>query len=307
MMACRLLILASLLLLAGCFADTREQEVDIVIDGSSTVFPIVRYGAQLFESDNPDYNIQVDFSGTTAGFRTFCTHGTDINPASREINREEITLCRESGVTYEQFQIALDAVAIVTHRRNTWIDAVTLPQLQLMWAAASEGEIQTWQQVDPEWPDSPINLYGRGKASGTYDFFTEQLGALRSSREDYVASEDEEYLAAGIARDPASIGFFGLGAYHRHWEELRLLAVDHGSGAVFPSLETVRAGQYQPFTRPLFVYVRRADDSDVDRQEAISHFLRHFFEQLPQWVHNTGYLPMTDEQYRDLQVQLENW
>ncbi|ALO47509.1 PstS family phosphate ABC transporter substrate-binding protein [Pseudohongiella spirulinae] len=289
-----------ILVLAACSSDSREGDADIVIDGSSTVFPIVSYGADLFETEHPEYAVQVDFSGTTAGFLDFCAGQTDINAASRPINTQEIDACHASGIAFDRYQIALDAVAIVTHRRNTWVDGVTISQLQTMWAPSSEGVIRSWQQIDPQWPDTELNLYGRGQDSGTYDFFTEQLGALRSSRQDYVASEDEEFLAAGIADDPGSIGFFGLGAYHRHWEELRLLAVDGGNGAVFPSLETVRAGEYIPLTRPLFIYVRRYAESDGDKYHVMQLFLQHFLQRLPQWVHNTGYLPLTPEEYQAL-------
>jgi len=294
----RLLMPALLTGLLACGPSVDVDEAAIVIDGSSTVYPIVRQGAELFMLDNPDVPVAVNFSGTTAGFRLFCDQATDISAASRAINADERALCEANGVTFDRYQIAIDAVAIVTHRRNTWIDSLTFEQLQRIWSPASEGAVETWQDVDPAWPDRPLSLYGRGQDSGTFDFFTTQLGELRQIRQDHVGSEDEEFLALEISEDRNSLGYFGLGAYHRHWEELRLLGVDSGDGPEYPSLESVSAGNYAQLTRPLYIYVRQSDDPQ--RLTDVSVFLTHFFEQLPQWIPHTGYLPMPPEHYREL-------
>lgn len=292
--------LLSLLLLA-CSRDEVPDEPALVIDGSSTVYPIMREAARRFTADHPQWPVAVSFSGTTAGFARFCAGQTDINAASRAINAEELALCNQNQVEFAQYQIAMDAVAIVTHVGNNWLSALTLEQLQQIWGEASEGQVNTWQQVDPGWPARPLSLYGRGEDSGTYDFFTTQLGALRSSRKDYVASEDEEFLARAIIADRNSLGFFGLGAYHRHWDALRLLAIDSGDGPVFPSLETARSGDYAALTRPLFIYVSRLENS---RQYPLDTFLSHFFRHVPEWMHHTGYIPLTAEQYRLLLEQV---
>ena len=81
------------------------------------------------------------------------------------------------------------------------------------------------------------------------------VGEAHRSRQDYTASENEEELAAGIAAEPDALGFFGIGAYHRHWDELKLLAIDSGKGPVYPTLKTVSEAHYQPLTRPLFIYL----------------------------------------------------
>lgn len=45
------------------------------------------------------------------------------------------------------------------------------------------------------WPDRPLKLYGAGKQSGTFDYFTEAIvGKAKASRSDYTASEDDEVL-----------------------------------------------------------------------------------------------------------------
>lgn len=59
-----------------------------------------------------------------------------------------------------------------------------------------------------------------------------------------------------ITSAPGALGFFGIEVYHRHWKELKLLAVDGGGVPVYPTLATVTSGQYQPLTRTLYLYVK---------------------------------------------------
>lgn len=275
-----------------------DERGSISIDGSSTVFPIMTRAAQLFTTDNPDVQVVVEFSGTSGGFRKFCAGETDINAASRDINSEEIRQCAANGVEFVRLPVATDAIAIVTHPSNRWLESVTVEQLQTLWSAESEGRITKWSDVDPQWPDRNVNLYGRGQDSGTYDYFTSQLTGLRQSRQDYVASEDEEYLATRMAGDRDAIGFFGLGAYHRHWDELRLVGVDNGNGPVFPALETANSGRYQPLTRPLYMYVRTPED------DVLRSFLQHTYTNIGDWIHFTGYIPLTEQTYRVVVSQL---
>jgi len=300
----RVLIILTTLSMAAC--STEYEAVDenlahVIVDGSSTVYPIMQQGTRLYNEAHPEVSVAVSFSGTTAGFRRFCDGEIHVSAASRQMNPEEVSTCATNQVRYERFDLGTDAIALVTHPRNQWLSSITLEELRLMWAEDSEGKINTWQDVNPSWPDTPLSLYGRGQDSGTYDYFTSQVtGEVRRSRLDYAASEDEEWLVAGIAADRNAFGFFGLGAYHRHWDELRLIALDAGGGPVHPSRETALDGTYRPLTRPLFVYAR----SDALLPEGsnpgpVSHFLRHLFSNVSSWIHFTGYLPLENQNYQE--------
>lgn len=309
-MLSRLLVISAASTLLACspqLESVDENLADIVVDGSSTVYPIMLQAAQLYTNAYPNAQVAVSFSGTTAGFRRFCAGEIHMSAASREMNPEEVAACRQNQVEYERFHLGTDAIALVTHPRNQWLNNVSLEELRLIWSKDAEGNINSWRDVNSSWPDSPLNLYGRGQDSGTYDYFTSQVtGEVRSSRLDYAASEDEEWLATQIAADRNAFGFFGLGAYHRHWNELRLIALDAGDGPVYPSLESVLADNYQPLTRPLFVYARSdALVMDGPDQRPVPHFLQHLFTNIGSWMHFTGYLPLSDRDYQENINQLE--
>lgn len=291
------------LLVAGCSDDPETAgaserpvtERTIMASGSSTVYPVTLEAARRFRREQRDADIRVGFAGTTGGFRQFCDGTIDIADASRAINAEEQQICAEGDIEYLEFPVAVDTLAIVTHFNNDWVDSLSTAELKRIWEPAAEGRVTHWNQLRPGWPERPLSLYGRGKDSGTYDYFTTVItGETRASREDYVASEDEEWLAAKIAADPNSLGFFGVGAYHRHWESLRVIAIDSGEGPVYPSVDTASSGRYQPLSRLLYLYVNR---SALRRKPDLQAFLDSYFAGASRWLHLTGYLPLDADTY----------
>ena len=76
----------------------------IVIDGSSTVYPITEAVAEEFHAANPGVDVTVGFAGTGGGFKKFCNNETDMNDASRPIKttdtadaKSEGTLCKDGS------------------------------------------------------------------------------------------------------------------------------------------------------------------------------------------------------------------
>ncbi|MFT6551417.1 MAG: phosphate transport system substrate-binding protein [Zhongshania marina] len=269
----------------------------IIADGSSTVFPITKEAARRYMQKNDNADIRTSFSGTTAGFLLFCKGKSDISNASRAMSEAETADCKSNNIEYLALPLAMDSIAIVVNPKNKWADSISVMELNKLWRPSAEANVKTWKDIRDDWPDQAITLYGRGKNSGTYDYFTQEIvGQARSSRHDYTASEDEEFLANSIADDVNAIGFFGIGAYHRHWNELKLLPLRNASNeAIYPSLATVKDGSYTPLTRPLYLYINMAS---LSSKKQLKPFLQDYYQRLPSWIHFTGYMPLDDAQYQ---------
>jgi phosphate transport system substrate-binding protein len=270
----------------------------IKIDGSSTVYPITQAIAKQFQADsNNRGQVEVKISGTTGGFEKFCTGKTDINDASRPILLAEMETCKKNGVKYMEFPIAFDALSIAVNPQNDWAKDITIAELKKMWEPAAQGKILRWNQVRSSWPDRPLKLFGAGGKSGTFDYFNEAtVGNSKLSRKDYVASEDDEVLVNGISKDPNALGYFGYAYYEENKSKLKLLGVDNGKGAILPSTKTVESNQYQPFSRPLFIYVNLRSSSN---RRLLSKFVTLYINRAASTASSVGYIPLPDK-VRDL-------
>ncbi len=281
-------------------ANAGDLSGKIIADGSSTVGPITEAVTEEFNAIAPNVQVEVNISGTGGGFKRFCAGETDIQDASRPIKPEEEEACRQAGVSYYVFEVAYDGLSIVVNPANDFVECLTVDQLKRLWEANST--VDSWNDLNPEWPDKPVSLYGPGTDSGTYDYFVEAIiGGDGSTRTDYTPSEDDNVLVEGVAGDENALGFFGFAYYEQNQDRLKLVAVDGGNGCVLPSKETVRDLSYTPLSRPLYVYVRAESLARPEVQE----FMRFYLANAMALVDEVGYVDSPVEVYVRDQQKLE--
>ncbi|HEY9826822.1 MAG TPA: PstS family phosphate ABC transporter substrate-binding protein [Stenomitos sp.] len=268
----------------------------IQIDGSSTVFPITEAIVKEFRKHNQKVKIDSNFSGTGGGFKKFCKGEINISTASRPILLKEMEACRQSGIAYIELPIGFDALTIVVNPKNSWANNITVSELKKLWEPTAERKVKTWKQVRASWPDRPIKLFGPGKNSGTYDYFTEVVtGQDIGSRSDYTASEDDNDLVQEVSKDPEAFGYFGFAYYEANQRKLKALAINNGQSIVSPSRESVEKAKYQPFSRPLFIYVNAKATQD---KPEIRAFIDFYLTNSQKLVNSVGYISLPDEGYQ---------
>ncbi len=288
---------------AACGGDGMNEgglRGSLTADGSSTVFPVTEAVAEEFMVETAgNIRVTVGQSGTGGGFRRFCAGETDISNASRPISATEIEACRASGVEYVGLPIANDGLALVVHSSNNFVECLTMDELRRIWEPSST--VQQWSQVRPEWPASPIRLYGPGTNSGTFDYFTEEVGGqVGASRSDYTASEDDNVLVQGVSGDVNSLGYFGIAYYGENQQRLKLIGVDSGNGCIQPNSTTIESGAYSPLARPLMIYVNRAS---LARPE-VRAFVEFYLASVPELAAQVGYVPLSPDAYAESEATL---
>ena len=263
---------------SGLAPATSVAQETIKIDGSSTVFPITEAVAEDFQqSKKGKVRVTVGISGTGGGFKKFCRGETDISDASRPILAREMEECKKQGVQYIELPVAYDALTVVMNPKNTWIKALTVAELKKMWEPAAQGKVLKWNQVNGQWPDQPLKLFGPGADSGTFDYFTEAVnGRSKSSRGDFTASEDDNILVQGIARDVNGLGYFGYAYYFENKDKLKAVPIinPRTNQPVEPSAEAVINGTYQPLARPIFIYVNAKSLAKPEVREFAEYYMK---------------------------------
>lgn len=284
-------------LVSSCGNPSQQStSASINIDGSSTVYPITEKAVGEFkDSYNQPVDITLAISGTGGGFEKFCRGDTQISNASRPIQAEEMDLCLQNGVSFIELPIAFDALTVVVNAENDWVESLTIEDLKKIWEPAAEGKITSWSQVNSDFPDRPLNLFGPDVESGTFDYFTEAvMGTAGESRTDYVSSEDDNLIVQGVRQDPNAMGYFGLSYYEGNPDQLKAIAIDSGNGAIAPSKETVERSAYQPLARPLFIYINAKAAQD---NIALQEFIDFYLDNADALVRSANYIPLTEESY----------
>lgn len=260
---------------------------DIIIAGSSTVYPLTEALAERFTDEGYSGNITIDSIGSGAGFERFCVTGeTDISNASRAIKESEVESCAAIGRTPIEFRVGTDALAVVVHPEAEWVESVTLEELAALFSTA-----QTWADVNPAWPAEPVARFIPGTDSGTFDYFVEAV--FDEAQEPILSaantqlSEDDNVLVQGVEGSRYAIGFFGYAYYQENAEKLKILGID----GVEASAENVDNNSY-PLARPLFLY---SDATIMAEKPQVAGFINFYLSFVNEEVVRVGYFPAGEQ------------
>ncbi|CCE23547.1 PstS family phosphate ABC transporter substrate-binding protein [Methylotuvimicrobium alcaliphilum] len=305
----QLLVFAALALMTVHFtASARNVRDNIVIVGSSTVYPFTTVVAEQFGRMTRFRAPIVEATGSGGGLKLFCAgvgvRHPDIANSSRRIKSSEFADCQKNGVSsIVEVKVGYDGITIARSNRGKAFD-LTLKQLFLALAKEvpdPDGSEKTvpnpytnWRQIDPSLPDSAIEVMGPPPTSGTRDAFVELameggcqafpfIKALKDSNESayrtmcHSIREDGAYVEAGendnlivqkLDTNPNALGIFGFSFLDQNTDRLFGLKID----GVEPDFDEIASGAY-PVSRSMYIYVKKAH---VPMIPGLKEFLEEF-------------------------------
>jgi phosphate transport system substrate-binding protein len=233
-----LLSLSSCRSSSGTDPDGKKRAVTIA--GSTSVMPFTEKLAEHFMIDHPQFVIDVQGGGSTAGIQSCINDTVTIGMSSRQLKQEE-TILREIVICY-------DGISVVVHPQNP-ARALTLDQVRDIFA----GKIRNWKQLG--WVDRRIDAVTREEGSGTRGAF-EELVMKGSEINDAIMVQDSNgSVKEVVATDPYAIGYISLGLVD---QRVRALAVD----GVMPSAENLKTKRYK-IVRPFLFLVHGEINANV--------------------------------------------
>jgi phosphate transport system substrate-binding protein len=285
---------------------------NINVSGSSTVEPVSRKAAELYEDICPEAIITVDGPGTGDGFKLFCAGDTDVSDASRAIKDSEAEDCAANGIEYTELVVAYDGIAVMTNPNNTAVDCLSFPDLYALLGGESEG-IDNWSDADPALPDAPLDISAPGTESGTYDSFIEivleglaeeaQGEDAQFIRQDFSGNADDNVIIEGIAGSDSSLGWVGFAFADENSDRVKTLAVSEEAGGecIAPTIETIADGSY-PVSRALYIYV---NNEKIASNPALAGYIDFYLnagysESVTKAFGESGYVELPADQLQEV-------
>ena len=338
------LLLALTFVAAACTTDSSEESTDagsgetasgdvscaagnINVSGSSTVEPVSRRAAELYEDICADTVITVDGPGTGDGFKLFCDGETDISDASRAIKESEADTCAENGVEFTEIKVAFDGIAVMTSPNNDAVECLSFVDLYALLGGQSEG-FETWSDASDlgaglgsdlaPYPDAPLVISAPGTESGTYDSFLEivleGIGEEEEGedgqfiRQDFSGNADDNVIIEGIAGADTSLGWVGFAFAAENADRVKTIAVsaEPGGECVEPTVDTIADGSY-PVSRSLYIYVNNAKASE---NPALAGYVDFYLgdgytESVTKAFGESGYVELPADQLAEVQAAWE--
>ena len=257
---------------AGCLGG---GEGNLLQTGSSTVLPLAIAWAEEFDGAQ----VSVSGGGSTHGLNALLNKEADLADASRLLKGKDYTRVGGdpgwvnddgtasrpvNGVLPVKWAVAYDVVVVVVNNANDWATRLNYSQLYTIFT--DDGPAERWDQVPglEGAPKQKIEIYAPDEASGTYDFFFEQIvdgwgkadqaagTRLEAGDGVYHPSSDDNVILRAVKDNVNAIGYFGFSYYAENQGSVRAVEVAEGAGPYLgPSAETV--AEY-PMSRPLHIY-----------------------------------------------------
>ena len=207
----------------------------ITIAGSTSVMPFTEKLAEHFMLDHPNFVIDVQGGGSTAGIQAVTNNTVNIGMSSRELKDKEkilntITICH-------------DGISIILHPQNP-VNGLTLQQVRDIY----NGSITNWKELG--WIDRKIDAVTREEGSGTRSAFEELVMKKKEIDDGIMVQDSNGSVKEVVATDPYAMGYISLGLLD---EKVKPVAID----GVAPSIKSIKAGRYK-IVRP-FLYVTNGE------------------------------------------------
>jgi phosphate transport system substrate-binding protein len=304
----------------------------ISIVGSSTVYPFATVVAEQFGKGSNFKTPKIESTGTGGGFKLFCggvgVTFPDISNASRAIKDSEKETCAKNGVTdIIEMKIGYDGIVLANTKATP---QMKLTRREVFLALAKEvpdpandgtlipNPYKTWKDINPELPDTAIEVLGPPPTSGTRDAFLEMVMVVGAEEFEFIkkmAKEDKDmfkkvsetvredgaYIEAGendnlivqkLQANPKALGIFGFSFLDQNADAIQGSLIEGEA----PTFENISAGKYA-VSRPLFVYVKKAHIGVIPGiQEFITEFASEKAWGEEGYLADKGMIPMPAEE-----------
>jgi phosphate transport system substrate-binding protein len=251
-------------------AVARDQ---IMVVGSSTVYPFSTIVAERFGNRGKFKTPVIESTGTGGGMKLFCRgvggNTPDISNASRAMKASEWENCQQNGVT-EIIEISFgnDGIAFANDKQGPKLN---LTREQLWLALAGKGpKPQKWNEIDASLPDAKISVLVPPPTSGTRDAWNslvmkkgcpsevmekdkDSCEMLREDGAVIEAGENDALIVQKLEADPTAFGIFGYSYLENNSDRIQAASIE----GVEIDIDTIQDYSY-PVSRPLFFYVKKA-------------------------------------------------
>lgn len=276
-------------------------------EGSSTVYLISQAFAVEFEKQTK-HKVSVGRSGTGGGYKKFALRQSELWNASRPIAEKEIAELKEKGIEWLELTVGIDGLSIAVHPENDWCTGLSVADLKRIWEP--ESKVSKWSDLNPNWPEQAIQLYGADSDSGTFEYFTEVIvGKKGATNTNYTPASDDNILVQGVAGNKYALGYIPYGYCIENTDKIKVIGVspskEPGETAaqfVQPTVETILSGEYAPLSRPLFVYTNK---EALKRSEVVEFLKFSISEAAQPLVAKRGFVRMSEATRKEMEARLE--
>ena len=264
--------------------------------GSDTLNNLMTLWAEGFRKQYPNVKIQIEGKGSSTAPPALIEGTAQLAPMSRKMKgKEQDKFEAKFGYKATAFPVAIDALAVYVNKDNP-IEGMTMEQVDAAFSKTRRRgfsrDVNKWADLgmNGAWQTTPLSLYGRNSASGTYGFFKKAVLKNGDYKDHVKEQPGSASVVQGVTEDRAGMGYSGIG-YMTSGVRVVPLAAKQGKPFVEPTFTNAAKGAY-PLARFLYVYVNKAPGKPL--APLVQEYLKYIYSKEGQAVViKDGYFPLS--------------
>lgn len=202
----------SLALALPAFAASKTE---IVINGSTTVLPVMQKVSENFMAANPNVEISLSGGGSGNGIKALNDGLCQIAMSSRDMKDNEKELAKSKGINPVRTAVAVDALVPVVHPSNA-VSKLSADQLRDIYM----GKITNWKELGGA--DSKIVVVSRDTSSGTYETWEEMIMKKQKVAPSALLQASNGAVVQAVSKNKNAIGYVGFGYLDKSLKKLNV-------------------------------------------------------------------------------------
>ena len=241
-------------------------EGSVRIAGAALAYQALNYIGEDLTRSHDSVSVEFDMAGTDAGLASLCAGDADIAVMDAA---DADTAC-ENGAATLTFPIGAQAVALVGNAADDFAACLTSGQIATIWRAESAESVMQWSDVDADFPETDMTLFGLMSLDAHTDILLQAAGdVIPPVRRDTEQDWDAKYRAAAVANVPGALTYMSWedyqGVLDNEQARIQLVAVDGGAGCLAPSASAIGSGEY-PLSRGASLLARQESLAEASAQ-----------------------------------------
>lgn len=247
---------------------------EIVINGSTTVLPVMQKAGEAFMAANPGISLAISGGGSGNGIKALNEGLCQVAMSSRDIKESEMEQGKKRGVNPVRAAVAVDALVPVVHPDNP-VKNLSTAQLRDVYA----GRITNWRELGGK--DGKIVVVSRDTSSGTYETWEQIVMRKEKVAASALLQASNGAVAQTVSKNRRAIGYIGFGYLNASLKKLDVDGIE--------ATPATALSKKWPIARELYLF------TNGQPQGAVKKLLDFLLDSKKgqKAVAETGYIPLS--------------
>jgi len=257
----RVVLLGTLFVIAATGCEQRQDvsttRGSVIIECDESLMPVMQLQAEDFERSYTEAAVRLCSVQAREAIADFVDDSVRVIVTARPFNKEERDVIATAKIEYKEFNVALDAVAVIMHKDNPTKE-LRISELDSIFSGFSTR--WSWKTRN-----NLIDVAICGLNSSTNEVFRSAILDGKTFTLTATRFDSSQMLVEYVLTNPNAIGIVGLSWLRDYDGQLRVAGLGDPNGRpdstqpmgrYYPPLQAHVYRKYYPITTPVYIYTR---------------------------------------------------